>query len=134
MPNHGPKARVECLTLSQRGEGFLIIKSTLNKSALIEEFSSDLLEALELEFIKLYAARIPFWGQCLSSWEALRLSGRLRICTHWPLPLDHSGRPGVTLLGSVLVFLDQGMRGGGEGREGWFCKEVWLNKLLAFSP
>lgn len=116
MPNHGPKARVECLTLSQRGEGFLIIKSTMNKSALIEEFSSDLLEALELEFIKLYAARIPFWGQCLFSWEALRLSGRLRICTHWPLPL-------ITqvdledLLGSVLVFLDQGMRGGG-GREG----------------
>lgn len=31
VPNHGPKARVECLTLSRRGEGFLIIKSTMNK-------------------------------------------------------------------------------------------------------
>lgn len=56
----------------------------------------------------------PFWGQCLSSWEALRLSGSLRVSTNWPLPPACPGRPGVTQPGSAGAPLDQAMWGGGK--------------------
>lgn len=83
-----------------------------------EEFSCNLLEALELEFLKLCVTCVPFWGQCLSSWEALRLPGSLRVSPNWPLPLAYLDRPGVTQPGSALAFLDQECEEVGKGAQG----------------
>lgn len=115
--NRDPNVRAERLALSQRG-GFLIIRSKMNKPRRIQLWLLRGLEALELEFLKLRTTRVPFCGQCLSSWETLRLSGSPRVCTNWPLPPAYPDRPGVTQPGSALAFLDQGMGGGGEGSWG----------------
>lgn len=130
--NREPNVRAERLALSQRG-GFLIIRSKMNKPRRIQLWLLRGLEALELEFLKLRTTRVPFCGQCLSSWETLRLlaaresaqTGHFLLLTQidleWPSQVQ-------LWLSWIREWEEMG-----KGAEAEFCEEVWLNKLLAFS-